>query len=136
MSYDELRDLKDIYETYLEVHGLDFEKNGLFKTSNGQSFVKFDSVEREMMLFKAYAELIHDFNTGYKVFNDDNLKESKCMYTNDDKAIGCQGWNGDSGGGIFDRSGNLMGIATGGTPVIGDTNVPHAELEVFENLLF
>lgn len=53
-------------------------------------------------------------------FTDNNfLKESKCEYIPSGQYIGCQTWSGNSGGGIFDRNGNLMGIHKNGNRHIG-----------------
>lgn len=60
-----------------------------------------------------------------RFFRDgENLKVAYCKYTQDGKAIGCQGWHGDSGGGLFDSEGNLMAVRTRGVSVIG--GVHHA----------
>ena len=51
------------------------------------------------------------------------LKASYCQYDSDsNKVIGCQGWQGDSGGGLFDFEGNLMAIRSKGSAIIGGTN--------------
>ena len=54
-----------------------------------------------------------------------NLKESKCVYTSLGEIKKCQAWGGNSGGGIFDKDGNLMAIHTTGRKQIGGNN--HAE---------
>lgn len=57
------------------------------------------------------------------LFNDnDKLKVSECKYSSSGKKIDCQTWCGNSGCGIFDDKGNLMGINTRGTSVIGGTS--------------
>jgi len=60
------------------------------------------------------------------IFKDtDDLKVSGCEYSTVGKAYNCQGWGGNSGGGIFDKNGNIVGIHTRGLKVVGGTG--HAE---------
>lgn len=47
------------------------------------------------------------------------LKQSFCRFTGAGVQKGCQLWGGNSGGGVFDDQGNLMGILTGYLRVIG-----------------
>ena len=47
------------------------------------------------------------------------LKQSFCSFTGAGVQKGCQLWGGNSGGGVFDNQGNLMGILTGYLTVIG-----------------
>ena len=47
------------------------------------------------------------------------LKESNCKYSALGQDIGCQGWGGNSGGGIFDDDGNLIAIKTISRYIIG-----------------
>ena len=54
------------------------------------------------------------------------LKLSKCEYNfTYDKEVACQGWGGNSGGGIFNRYGAVIGIHTRGSQEIG--GIEHAE---------
>lgn len=57
------------------------------------------------------------------IFNDtDALKVSYCKYATDGSEINCQGWGGNSGGGIFDNKGDIMGIHGLGMRIIGGEN--------------
>ena len=54
------------------------------------------------------------------IFRDSSmLKVSVCEYTSMGRAIGCQGWGGNSGGPIFDDNNKIMGIHTRGNYRIG-----------------
>lgn len=55
----------------------------------------------------------------HDIFMNPELKVSECALGSDGISKNCQTWGGDSGGGIFDRWGNLMGIHTEGSRVIG-----------------
>ena len=69
-----------------------------------------------------------------RLFKDnDKLKVSYCKYQSSGSEKNCQGWNGNSGGGLFDSSGNLMGIHTRGSEVIGGTS--HGGVMGTESLL-
>lgn len=53
------------------------------------------------------------------LFTNRRLKVSNCKYLSGGEQIGCQLWGGNSGGGIFDNDGGLMGIITRGNRIIG-----------------
>jgi V8-like Glu-specific endopeptidase len=53
------------------------------------------------------------------IFQDHDLKISNCEYLSNGKMINCQIWGGNSGGPLFDDSGDIMGIATRATRTIG-----------------
>ena len=86
---------------------------------------------------KNFLSYLWENNRSYytDVFEDDNrLKVSKCYYnTVDGEPVNCQVWTGNSGGGIFDDRGNIMGIVTRGYPYIG--GISHAMAEGSVNLL-
>lgn len=83
-----------------------------------------------------------DYNNWIRVFNeltdcdtflntiDPRLKVSYCAYSDTrwklGNMYGCQSWLGNSGGGIFDESGNLIGILTVGVQTIGHNFNNHA----------
>lgn len=46
------------------------------------------------------------------LFKDKKLKVSYCEYNSVGAIKNCQGWSGNSGGGIFDVNGNIMAIRT------------------------
>ena len=53
------------------------------------------------------------------IFQNKMLKVSKCRFTWTGDAKGCQIWGGNSGGGVFDYFGNLMGVLTGYDAIVG-----------------
>lgn len=48
------------------------------------------------------------------IFGQSGMQLSSCKYSSVGKMTGCQIWNGNSGSGIFDEDGNVMGIVTKG----------------------
>ena len=56
------------------------------------------------------------------LFLDKKLKVSHCYFTSSGDSVGCQIWGGNSGGGVFDDDGKLMGILTGYEAIIGGKN--------------
>ncbi len=60
-----------------------------------------------------------DEKTRTEIFNDERLKVSTCEYSRTGEQSGCQAWSGNSGGGIFDLDGDIMGIHTRGNGFIG-----------------
>ncbi len=69
----------------------------------------------------AFWEYLYNNERAYynDIFNNDMLKVSKCVFTLDGDAVGCQIWGGNSGGGVFDSDGGLMGVLTGYMGIIG-----------------
>lgn len=53
------------------------------------------------------------------IFGDPKLKMSTCKYSGDSYFDGCQAVRGDSGGGVFDENGNVIGIILKAEHVIG-----------------
>ena len=53
------------------------------------------------------------------IFRNKRLKVSNCIFTLDGDAVGCQIWGGNSGGGVFDSDGGLMGVLTGYDGIVG-----------------
>ena len=88
----------------------------------------------------AYANnFIYDFlfDTDRKYYSDifkdgNKLKVSDCKFATDGREINCQGWGGNSGGGVFDNNGDIMGLTTRGPSIIGGEN--HAALTLGINL--
>ena len=68
------------------------------------------------------------------VFWNDNkkLKVSSCGFSASGQSVGCQIWGGNSGGGVFDKEGNLMGILAGYESTIGGENHAAASSGIFE----
>ena len=115
-----LKDVKDIESTGKESN-LGWIRGGVYVYSGyGHNFLKYLQDKEPSY----YQDLFND--TG-------NLKESKCKYTSAGDLRNCQGWGGNSGGSIFDNDGNLMGIVTRGSYVVGGKD--HAEISVGRKLI-
>lgn len=66
--------------------------------------------------------LMNQQHTNYvlDLFADSNLKVTTCEYYNSNGiGVKCQNWEGNSGGGVFDVLGNLVGIYVAGSMYIG-----------------
>lgn len=103
MSDKEISDFKKAYEKYLvDEVGEEY----MLKERNSKEGIKvaIGSLKKE------WPELINDV---------DKLKESVCDYYVRYGADGCQGWQGNSGGPVFDSDGKIMAILTHGQDVIG-----------------
>ena len=72
----------------------------------------------------------------YDVFGDKKLKVSQCKYSAQGQSVGCQIWGGNSGGGVFDKNGNLMGILAGYDAIIGGKNHAAASSVMIHNVDF
>lgn len=64
--------------------------------------------------------------------NNKKLKVSSCGFSASGQSVGCQIWGGNSGGGVFDKEGNLMGILAGYSATIGGKNHAAASSAIFE----
>ncbi len=66
-------------------------------------------------------EFVQQLDYAYRkdVFGNNELKVSECKYDLTNQPVGCQGWDGDSGGGLFDVDGNLVAIQSIGAACIG-----------------
>ena len=53
------------------------------------------------------------------IFRNKRLKVSKCVFRWTGIPYGCQIWGGNSGGGVFDSDGGLMGVLTGYDGIVG-----------------
>lgn len=118
MSDQEIKDFKQQYVTWLKNHNItkhlgDYGVEGNSVNTNNRSVTTFikqmDSVS---------------YN---KMFNDKRLKVSSCKYVGGGQTRYCQIWHGNSGGGIFDTNGNLIGLVSYGENYIGGVN-NHAKL--------
>lgn len=126
MSDAEISEFKNKYIKFLKKGGSPYviKKDGKYvpegkvkvtpKNAERYGFVDKDGVTQ-------VSGYIQHFLTRYyeDLTSDENLKVSFCKYDSTQGATGCQGWQGDSGGGLFDSQGNLMAIRAYGQPVIG-----------------
>lgn len=119
MADAEINQFKQKYKTYL--------KNQKGITSNG-SETQYSWQSGGVNLQSGYGKeflvyLAENEPSYYKdVFkNSSMLKISYCTFSGAGVAQGCQIWGGNSGGGVFDETGNLMGIIAGYKRTIGGT---------------
>ncbi len=120
MSDDDINEFKAKYLDYLaeeeekdekEIERLEkrvMKKNRGIKLASGDGKNFFNYLQEEEPWY--VAELYSD---------NANLKESRCRYTSSGIGKDCQGWGGNSGGGIFDNEGNIMGLITRGLVIVG-----------------
>ena len=124
MSDAEIQKFKDNYISWLKKNGFTDEDinavPGLFGVISGSGVnVGNDIVSK-------YIEEMNDSNFN-RIFKDEKLKQSRCKYvsastsktTDKNYYFGCQGFGGNSGGGLFDNDGNLMAIASLGETAVG-----------------
>ena len=127
MSDAEIAEFKQRYMNYLKAEysvdslgtgHLEGFREGGFKTQNKlvAAFIKNNK--------DYWRSLVNDIN---------NLKVSYCTYSSTGKDLDCQGWGGNSGGGIFDKEGRIMAIHTRGQGIIGGGG--HARADGNESLL-
>ncbi len=109
MSDNEIWDFKQKYLEYLYTNP-DKRAGKDWKFIDGGVYIEDPDVEK--FIVKIGRDFARDF------FVDLKLKVSECYYVNS-KPIGCQGWGGDSGGGMFDANGNLVSIHSTGAPIVG-----------------
>lgn len=131
MSDAEINQFKQKYKTYL--------KNQKRITSNG-SETQYSWQSGGVNLSSGYGKefwsyLAENEPSYYKdVFkNSSMLKISYCTFSGAGVAQGCQIWGGNSGGGVFDETGNLMGIITGYKRTIGGTR--HSSASVGDEVI-
>lgn len=146
---------KDYYEARLIGYGglpilsdqeiLDF-KNRYIKLLQETEKINIAEADKETLtnygLHGSIIDISPDYNNWIRVFNeltdcdtflstiDPYLKVSYCSYSDTRWKTGnmyrCQSWLGNSGGGIFDEFGNLIGMLTVGVQTIGDSFTNHA----------
>ncbi len=126
MSDAEIEDFKSKYKYYLDGGYDDTIKEIVGQEWPGASDSFFEQtggvrVAGTDMYGQIFLALLGLTDTDYYtyLFEDRNLKVSHCKYSRSGSKRGCQTWDGSSGGGIFDASGDLMGISTRGAAIIG-----------------
>lgn len=134
MSDNEIEDIKTKYINYWKDHDSPYvieDKNSGEYVPEGKILITQENQSRYglndggISTLNSYVK--HFMNTidFYSLYNNDhnNLKVSYCQYNpNSNEAIGCQGWQGDSGGGLFDSKGNLIAIRSKGSAIVGGLN--------------
>ncbi len=106
MSDKEIKIFKSKYINFMKQQGMSAKDSGVkISTKWGTKFMQ---------------NLDHDYQND--LFANHSLKVSNCKYHSVGTQIGCQAWSGNSGGGIFDNNGELMGIYTRGHRIVGGEN--------------
>lgn len=120
MSNKEIDAFRQKYITYLKSRGVEISRKN--RNTYGMDAYSISAGNHNVIKF------IDQLDPAYRdnIFNDTKLKESKCVYYGQNRMRECQVWNGNSGGGIFDKQGNIIGIVSYGSNVIG--GIHHAEL--------
>lgn len=117
MSDSDIKYFKDKYIEYLksvkEEEADDYEFHyGL--ESDGGIITWFSYVEGFIDFCMIKDESYYNY-----IFGNGDLKVSKCNYYRGGSRKACQGWGGNSGGGVFDSVNELMAIHTRGNRNIG-----------------
>ena len=119
----EIKDMKDKYIKFLEENDIDISKLDETQLSDyglsGSGVVADQEGNKWLLKFK---KAVWDT---FLIVGDKALKVSYCAYSDDKSGEtgnmnDCQSWEGNSGGGVFDKDGNLIGILTRGYSVVGD----------------
>lgn len=127
MSDKEIEDFKQRYIEFLKNNkGIKVEGT---ETLYGFSHGGINSLNTKV---KEFIDYYLDPSYWRDLFADYELKVSKCKYSSNGKETNCQKWSGNSGGPIFDKDGNLMGIMTRGNRIIGGSRHAGAENERFD----
>ena len=124
MSDAEIEEFKARYITYLATEkGIPYEQQ---TETTAYGFRADEGIAtRNTYANNFIYDFLSDTDPMYyqDVFRDtDKLKVSYCKYAADGSEINCQAWGGNSGGGVFDNKGDIMGIATKGTYILGGEN--------------
>jgi len=109
MSDAEIRNFKTKYKKFLKDN---YRINVNYTDADGI----------EISAANKYIQQFINTDYGRSILSDGTkLKMSECRYV-EGLEDGCQVWSGNSGGGIFDADGNIMGIHTRGSGVVGGPN--------------
>ncbi|MBO4746363.1 MAG: hypothetical protein J5613_04845 [Alphaproteobacteria bacterium] len=114
MNDNEIAEFKEKYIAALEKAGvtdMSYENTGI-ENDNGVDY--YQMIPASLVFSHSYAS---------KIFDDDQLKLSRCFFRNNNNL--CQGWGGNSGGPMIDDSNRLVSIVTRGGYHIGGDN--HAQ---------
>lgn len=130
MSDQEIADFKDKYIYFLETEDSpyvvydeekqDYVPEGKMKVTL-ENKSQYGLMDDGILTINGYVRHFLDkVDFDRDLFDDnDKLKVSYCKYNSNGESMGCQGWQGDSGGGLFDSNGDIMGIRSSGKPVLG-----------------
>ena len=116
LSDEQLSYIKKEYVRFLQMkYRIPTEQINLQTNANATGII-YDG-----MYFNS--DLVREFfaiNDNIKIFEDNNMKKSNCAFSNNRiDGYTCQTWHHDSGGGVFDANGKIMGIISHGYGLIG-----------------
>ena len=118
MSDVEIENFKRSYIDWLKARNPDVPEE-VFVSEGLKKYFGFTS-DGGIDLLSTPGKVYHKMKRSDDIFRDkQNLKVSHCKYTSSGRREHCQVWGGNSGGGVFDVSGNLMAITTRANSVIG-----------------
>ena len=109
------KDIKDFRSKYI-----DYLKNEMDINAKGNELAYgfvYDSIHTAFGAVAGFLNYLQQEDIDYysDIFLNLELKVSNC----NGKNFICQGWSGNSGSGIFDEKGNIIGIYTRAMPYIG-----------------
>ncbi len=120
MSDKEIANLKNMYISHLKNNkSVDYTQPETTNTNKIDEYgffrqgIHFNNSQVSDFMFSL------DADTYQNIFFDRYLKKSICVFNNTGSTKHCQTWTGNSGGGIFDSYGEIMGIYTRGIGLIG-----------------
>lgn len=116
MTETEIEGFAQKYMEYLEFPPQPLKTKTKGIESGGIAY-KNDDVQNFIMYLRD-----NDPHYYWDIFMDKGLKVSKCIYDSIGEIEDCQAWYGNSGGGVFDANGNVIGIISRGYGIIGGEN--------------
>jgi len=143
MSDNEIEKFKNDYIDYISaLPETDKDTKGNVRMNGKNGFLPTGELDpqtgnyTEMAIAAIFSANVVEFlEKNKEKYDDTKLKISYCEISNG-VFYGCQGWGGNSGGPVFDESGNIIGIASRGSYVIGSSRhaamtaiVPLSELK-------
>ena len=121
LTDSEIREMKEMYLDYMRRGENQYEEK---VELNPDEDIEWGVVANGGL--KSFHPAVKTFINKYfyeSFMNDSkNMKVSFCKYNSQNKTTGCQGWTGDSGGGLFDSDGNITAIRSTGKGIIGGDN--------------
>lgn len=116
LSDEQLGFIKKEYVYFLQTkHHIKSDQINL-KTNANVTGIIYDGIHFDSDLFREFLSI----NDHITIYESGVMKTSKCSFSTDaSQGVSCQMWHGDSGGGVFDADGKLLGIISHGYPLIG-----------------
>ncbi len=119
MSDKDINQFKQKYRNYLK------NQKGIISNGTEQKYGwKSGGLDLDSSYADNFVQYLRQNDLSYymdTLKNTSTLKISRCTFSGAGDPKGCQIWGGNSGGGVFDDTGNLMGILGGYRRIIGGT---------------